>query len=40
MSVSDPQIQTSVVQQQNDLNESMKHYQIYPIVTTGVAYRF
>jgi hypothetical protein len=37
---SDPTIQTSVTQQQNTLNESMKHYQIYPILRTGIAYRF
>jgi hypothetical protein len=40
MSTSDPSIQQSVTQEQNDLNESTKHFQIYPILTTGVAYRF
>jgi hypothetical protein len=40
MSTSDPNIQQNVVQEQNDLNESMKRFKIYPILTTGVAYRF
>ena len=40
MSTSDPNIQQNVVQEQNDINESMKRYKIYPILTTGVAYRF
>jgi hypothetical protein len=39
-STSDPTIQQSVAQEQTSLNESMKHYQIYPIVTTGVSYKF
>lgn len=33
-------VQASVVQQQNSLDETMKHYRIYPIVMSGVAYRF
>ena len=37
---SDPSIQTSVTQEQNDLNEQTKHFQIYPILTTGISYRF
>jgi hypothetical protein len=40
MSTSDPTIQQNVVQEQQDLNESMKRFKIYPILTTGVAYRF
>lgn len=40
MSTSSPMIQQSVVEEQNSLNESMKHYQIYPIITTGVSYKF
>jgi hypothetical protein len=40
MSTSDPNIQQNVVQEQNELNESMKRFKIYPILTTGVAYRF
>ena len=40
MSTSDPNIQQNVVQEQNDINESMKRFKIYPILTTGVAYRF
>jgi hypothetical protein len=39
-SVNQPSIQQNVVQQQNKINEELKHFQIYPILTTGVAYRF
>jgi hypothetical protein len=39
-STSDPTIQQSVAQEQSSLNEAMKHYQIYPILTTGVSYKF
>jgi len=28
------------VQQQNKINEQMKHFQLYPILTTGVSFRF
>lgn len=40
MSTSDPSVQSNVVQEQNDVNESMKRFKIYPILTTGVTYRF
>jgi hypothetical protein len=40
MSTSDPTIQQNVIQEQNDINESMKRFKIYPIVTSGVSYRF
>jgi hypothetical protein len=40
MSTSDPTIQQNVVQEQSDINESMKRFKIYPILTSGVAYRF
>jgi hypothetical protein len=40
MSTSDPNIQQNVAQEQNDINESMKRFKIYPILTSGVAYRF
>jgi hypothetical protein len=40
MSTSDPNIQQNVVQEQNDINESMKRFKIYPILTSGVSYRF
>ena len=40
MSTTDPTIQQNVVQEQNDINESMKRFKIYPILTSGVAYRF
>jgi hypothetical protein len=33
-------VQASVVQQQNNLDETMKHYRIFPIVMSGVSYRF
>lgn len=39
-SVNDPSIQANVVQQTNKINEDMKRFQIYPIITSGVAYRF
>jgi hypothetical protein len=39
-STSSPLIQPNVVQEQNDLNEVMKHYQLYPIITSGLAFRF
>ena len=40
MSTSSPQVQQSVQQEESDLNETMKHFQIYPIVKTGFGYRF
>jgi hypothetical protein len=40
MSVSDPSIQQNVALQQAKINEEAKRYQIYPIVSSGVAYRF
>jgi hypothetical protein len=39
-SVAEPSIQLNVVQQQNKINEQMKHFQLYPILTTGVSFRF
>lgn len=39
-SISDPSNQQNVVQEQSDINASMKRFKIYPILTTGVAYRF
>jgi hypothetical protein len=40
MSTSSPVIQQSVVAEQNSLNEPMKHFQLYPIILTGVSFRF
>lgn len=40
MSTSYQEIQQNVVQEQNDINGSMKRFKIFPIVTTGVSYRF
>jgi hypothetical protein len=40
LSASSPTIQQSVVQEQDSLNEPMKHFQIYPIFISGVSYRF
>jgi hypothetical protein len=40
ISTSDPNIQQNVAQEQSDINESMKRFKIYPILTSGVAYRF
>lgn len=40
MSTSNPDIQQNVAQEQQDLNHSMKRFKIFPILTTGVAYRF
>jgi hypothetical protein len=40
MSTSTPLIQQSVVQEQSSLNETMKHFQLYPIVSSGISYRF
>jgi hypothetical protein len=40
LSTSDPEIQQNVVQEERDLNETMKRYQVYPILMTGFAYRF
>ena len=37
---SNAMVQASVVQQQNSLGETMKRYQILPIVMSGVSYRF
>jgi hypothetical protein len=40
MSTSSAQVQQSVHQEETDLNETMKHFQIYPIANAGFAYRF
>jgi len=40
MSTSDSEIQQNVAQEQQDMNHSMKRFKIFPILTTGVAYRF
>jgi hypothetical protein len=39
-STSNASIQQSVTQEQNEMNEAAKHYQLYPIIFSGVAYRF
>ena len=39
-SVNDPSVQQNVVQQQNKINEDAKRFQIYPIISSGVSYRF
>jgi hypothetical protein len=39
-SVNDPSIQANVVAETNKINETLKRFQFYPIVTTGVSYRF
>lgn len=39
-SVTASSVQQSVTQEQNDLNEAAKHYQLYPIISSGIAYRF
>jgi hypothetical protein len=39
-SANDATFQQNVQQQQAKINEEMKKYQIYPVLTTGVAYRF
>lgn len=39
-SVNDPSIQANVVQETNKINEDFKHFQFYPIITSGVSYRF
>jgi hypothetical protein len=39
-SVNDPSIQANVVQETNKINETLKRFQFYPILTSGVAYRF
>lgn len=40
MSTTSAQVQQSVQQEESDLNETMKHFQIYPVLRTGFAYRF
>jgi hypothetical protein len=40
MSTSTPAIQQSVLAEQNGLNEPMKHFQLYPIITSGLSFRF
>jgi hypothetical protein len=40
LNVTDPLIQQHVIAAQDDVNEAMKHFQIYPIVSTGFALRF
>ena len=39
-SVNNPSIQQNITQEQNKITEEAKRYQIYPILTTGVSYRF
>lgn len=39
-STSSPQVQQSVREEESQLNETMKHFQVYPIMKTGFAYRF
>lgn len=39
-SASDPGFQANVQQQQTKINEDLKRIQFYPILTSGVAYRF
>jgi len=39
-SISDPANQQNVAQEESDINASMKRFKIFPILTTGVAYRF
>lgn len=39
-SVNDPSIQANVVAETNKINEDLKRIQIYPIITSGVSYRF
>jgi hypothetical protein len=40
MSTTNPQVQQNMRQEELDLNETMKHFQIYPIVKTGFGWRF
>ena len=40
MSTTNPKVQQSVAEEEGNLNETMKHFQIYPIVTTGFGFRF
>jgi len=40
LSTSTPAIQQSILSEQNNLNESMKRLQAYPIISTGFAFRF
>lgn len=40
MSTATPQVQQSVSQEEGQLNETMKHYQVYPIIGTGFSFRF
>jgi hypothetical protein len=40
MSTAAPLIEQAVTAEQNSLNEPMKHFQLYPIVTGGISYRF
>lgn len=35
-----PDYRQSLQQEQSDLNESLKKFQVYPIVSTGLSYRF
>ena len=40
LSATSPDVQTNMHQEENNINETMKHFQVYPIVSTGFAYRF
>jgi hypothetical protein len=39
-SVNDPSVAQNVNAEQNKINEEIKRFKIYPILTTGVSYRF
>ncbi|HEX9200872.1 MAG TPA: hypothetical protein VF865_15035 [Acidobacteriaceae bacterium] len=39
-SVNDPSVQQNIAQQQAKINEDAKRFQIYPIISSGVSYRF
>jgi hypothetical protein len=40
MSTSTADFQTSLTEEQREINEPMKHYQLYPIVILGIGYKF
>jgi hypothetical protein len=40
MSTNTADFQTSLTEEQREINEPMKHYQLYPIVILGIAYKF
>jgi hypothetical protein len=36
----DPIVQANIISEQNKINDSMKLFKVYPIISIGLAYKF